>query len=149
LPNGRIVRPAGTSIQIGTNPLGVAVTPDNKFIITSNDDEREGGLVSAQNPTNTGGYTLSVIDSTTMKVVSRFSSSARFFIGLQVTGSGPYTVWASGGADNDVKLFSVSAVGIITAGTPARIPILPTLPSNQGFVSNYTPDAAFNTADAS
>src|SRR5215510_979947 len=149
LPNGRIVRPAGTSIQIGANPLGVAVTPDNKFIITSNDDEREGGLVSAQNPINTGGYTLSVVDSSTMKVVSKLSSSARFFIGLQVTGNGPYTVWASGGPDNDVKLFSVSAIGIIIAGTPASIPIAPVLPANQGFVSNYTPDAAFNTADAS
>src|SRR5262249_4648858 len=43
LPNGRIVKPAGTSIQIGMNPLGAALTPDGKFLITSNDDERDGG----------------------------------------------------------------------------------------------------------
>src|SRR5262249_16225094 len=140
LPNGRIVKPAGITIQIGMNPLGVALTPDGKFLITSNDDEREGGLVSAQNPTNTGGYTLSVIDTLSMNVVSKLSSKARFFIGLQVSGDGPYTVWASGGPDNDIKLFTVSAIGAIAPGTPASIPILPILPSTQGYVSNYTPD---------
>src|SRR6266849_6087503 len=35
LPNGRIVKPAGTTIQVGMNPLGAALTPDGKFLITS------------------------------------------------------------------------------------------------------------------
>ena len=42
LPNGKKVTPAGNSIQIGMNPLGVAVTPDGQFVVSSNDDEREG-----------------------------------------------------------------------------------------------------------
>jgi len=42
LPNGRKVTPAGTSIQVGMNPLGLTLTPDGKFAITSHDDEREG-----------------------------------------------------------------------------------------------------------
>ncbi len=42
LPNGRIVKPAGTSVQVGMNPLGLALTPDGKFLITSN-DRRAGG----------------------------------------------------------------------------------------------------------
>src|SRR5690349_5233026 len=34
LPNGRKVTPAGTTIQIGMNPLGIALTPDGKYLIT-------------------------------------------------------------------------------------------------------------------
>src|SRR5262245_38738309 len=59
LPNGRLVRPAGTTIQIGMNPLGAALTPDGKFLITTNDDERETGLPSYKSPgANVGGYSL-------------------------------------------------------------------------------------------
>src|SRR5215831_13774927 len=36
LPNGRIVTPAGVSVQVGMNPLGIALTPDGKYLITSN-----------------------------------------------------------------------------------------------------------------
>jgi DNA-binding beta-propeller fold protein YncE len=91
------------------NPLGVALTPDGKFLITSNDDERETNLPSYQSNVNVGGYSLSVIDTATLQVVSQTNVSGKFFVGLQVTGGGPYTVWASGGADNDVKIFSISA----------------------------------------
>src|SRR5215813_8491160 len=148
LPNGRVAKPAGTSIQVGMNPLGAVLTPDGKFLITSNDDEREGGFTSYQSSLNLGGYTLSVINTATMMVVSQISSSARFFVGLQATGIGPYTVWVSGGPDNDVKLFNLSSAGMISAGMPARIPIAPIQPNDQGSVSNYLPDAALNTADA-
>src|SRR5215469_669802 len=148
LPNGRLAKPAGISIQVGMNPLGAILTPDDKFLITTNDDEREGGLSSYQSSINLGGYTLSVVDTATMTVVSQISSSARFFVGMVATGTGPYTIWVSGGPDNDLKLFNVSSAGAISAGTPARIPIAPILPNNQGFVSNYSPDAALNTANA-
>ena len=32
LPNGKIVKPAGTSIQVGMNPLGLAITSDGKYL---------------------------------------------------------------------------------------------------------------------
>ncbi|HJY80700.1 MAG TPA: alkaline phosphatase family protein [Candidatus Binatia bacterium] len=148
LPNGRIVTPAGTTIQIGMNPLGVALTPDGKYLVTSNNDERETNLPSYQSPTNKGGYSLSVIDTPTMQVVSQYNVSGRFFVGLQVTGTGPYTVWASGGGDNDVKLFTVSTAGAISPAATPRIVIVPIQPSTNGFVSNYTPGPLLNTADA-
>lgn len=147
LPNGRIVKPAGTSVQVGMNPLGLALTADGRYLITSNDDERETGLSSLANASNVGGYSLSVVATSSMTVVSQISAGA-VFVGLQVTGTGPYTVFASGGAENSVKLFTVSTAGTIAVGTPARITINSTLPANAGFVANYTPDAAFNTADA-
>jgi len=145
LPNGRIVTPAGVSVQVGMNPLGVVVTPDGKYLVTSNDDERDGTLSSVQNSTNKGGYALSVIDTATMTVVSQINTAGSYFVGLQVTGSGPYTLWAAGGASHNVKLFSISPAGGITSG--GSIPITPLLPQNAGYVSNYVPDTAvFNPA---
>src|SRR5450755_949932 len=148
LPNGKKVTPAGLSIQIGMNPLGVAVTPDGQFAVTSNDDEREGGYASYQSTTNTGGYSLTVVNTSTFSVASQFQTTQKFFIGLQITGpqGGPYTVWAAGGPDNDVKLFSLSSAGVLTKGTPANIVIPPTLPQNAGYVSNYIPGAPLTSA---
>ena len=147
LPNGRIVTPAGTTVQIGMNPLGVALTPDGKFLITSNDDEREGNFASYQSTTNLGGYSLSVIDTSTLNVVSQYNVAGRFFVGLQVTGAGPYMVWASGGGDNDVKLFTVSTAGAISPAVTPHLVITPVQPSTAGFVSNYVPGVQMNTAD--
>jgi YVTN family beta-propeller protein len=144
LPNGRMVRPAGVSVQIGMNPLGARLTPDGNFLITSNDDERDPGLTSLKNSGNRGGYSLSVLDTHSLQVVSQIDNVGRFFVGLQVTGDGPYFVWASGGADHDVKLFNVSRGGFITVANPSRIPIPPIQPANVGYVSNYTPAAALN-----
>lgn len=146
LPNGRIVIPAGISAQIGMNPLGLTVTPDGKFLITSNDDERDGGFVSLKNPTNIGGYSLTVIDSSTMTVVSENHVSGQFFIGLQATGplNGPYTVWVSGGPSNTVKLYTIDSTGHISAAPTSAITINPITPPDQGFVSNYTPGPALN-----
>ena len=146
LPNGRVVRPAGVSTQVGMNPLGVVLTLDGKYLITSNSDEADPSFQSYRNPMNYGGYSLSVIDTSTMKLVSTWPASPQkswptngVFIGLQVTGSGPYTLWASGGADNDVKLFSLSTTGVISLSNPPldRIPITPITPDNEGFVTNY------------
>ena len=144
LPSGSKVIPAGQSVQIGMNPLGSALTPDGKYLITTNDDERNGNLNSLQNNALVGGYSITVLDTSTMTTVSQFATSARYFVGLQVTGTGPYTVWASGGGDNNVKLFTVGTNGVI-AGAPATITIAPITPKNQGYVSNYTPAAGFST----
>lgn len=146
LPNGRIVRPAGVSIQVGMNPLGAALTPDGKYLIVSNDDERNGDLGSLISPVNQGGYTLSVVNTVTMQVVSQMNTAGRYFIGVQVTGAAPYTVWASGGTDNSLKLFTVSSEGVIAKGSPASIPIPPLTKQNAGFVSNYTLKPGFDAS---
>src|SRR5271157_4468294 len=143
LPNGTKSTPAGMVAQIGMNPLGAVLTPDGKYLITSNDDEREAGYPSFQSSINVGGYTLSVVDTASLNVVSQISGAGKFYIGMQATGTGPYTVWVSGGADQDVKLFAVSAGGVISAN--GHIVIAPITPSTSGYVSNYTPDPYFNT----
>ncbi len=146
LPNGRIVLPAGQSVQVGMNPLGARLSPDGKFLITTNNDDDDASLGSQRSETNVGGYSLSVIDVRTMTVVSQISSAGRFFIGLQITGSGPYTVWASGGGDNSIKRFTVSANGVISPTD--SVTIRPITPSQSGYVSHYRPGKEFATMDA-
>ncbi len=146
LPNGRIVKPAGKSAQVGMNPLGAVLTPDGKFLITSNDDERDTDFSSYKSDKNLGGYSLSVVDTENLKVISHLRLG-KLFIGLQATGTGPYTVWASGGADNDVKMVTISKTGGIQGVN--KIPILPSSPSNKGLVSHYTPDESLDKPDSS
>lgn len=142
LPNGRIVDPAGISVQIGMNPLGVTITSDGAYVITSNDDEREENYPSLQSTINRGGYSLSVIRTSDMKVVSQIKPG-RLFIGLQVAGNGPYTLYAAGGGDQQIKCFTVDADGKIeSAGYPITIP--PLLPSNAGYVTHYLPSPNMN-----
>ena len=143
LPNGTKVTPAGVVAQIGMNPLGAVLTPDGRYLITSNDDEREDAFLSFQSPINLGGYTLTVFDTTSMNVVSQINEVGKFFVGMQATGAGPYTVWVAGGGDNDVKLFALSAAGVLNSN--GHIVIAPILSSTSGYVSNYTPDPYFNT----
>jgi len=143
LPNGTKVTPAGVVAQIGMNPLGAVLTPDGRYLITSNDDEREDTYTSFQSPINLGGYTLTVIDTASMHVVSQINEVGKFFVGMQATGTGSYTVWVSGGGDNDVKLFALSTAGVLSAN--GHIVIAPVTSSTSGDVSNYTPDPYFNT----
>jgi YVTN family beta-propeller protein len=140
LPNGRIVDPAGQTVQIGMNPLGAVLTPDGAFLITSNDDEREDEFPSLRSTLNQGGFSLTVVRTWDMQVVSQFSCGP-VFIGLQVSGAGPYTVYASGGPANCVKVYSLSTQGILT-DNGTRIAIPPILPASAGYVSHYTPGAA-------
>ena len=170
VPDGKIVNPAGHSIQVGMNPLGAALTPDGKYLIVSNDDERNNGAVPALRA-STGGYTISVVNCRhparrvaperhpgggpdrrpvlTAKGAPVTVAVGKLFIGLQVTGTGPYTVYASGGGDNNIKLFTVTAAGVITqngqnavaSGTtytfvPQTIALTPITPQNAGFASN-------------
>lgn len=149
LPNGRIVKPAGTSVQVGMNPLGGALTPDGRFLVTSNDDERDGGMASLQSPKNVGGYSLSVLDTSTMAVVSEVHTAGRYFVGLAAAGAGPYTLYASGGADHNVKVFSIDASGVISSAPIATIAVPAITSAADGHVSHYAPDpTVFNPSTA-
>ena len=164
LPNGKEVTPAGVVAQIGMHPLGSALTPDGQFLVVSCDDERSisGGLSTLPSMTSAGGsvnllggYTVTVLRTSDMTVAAQTAVNA-VFIGLQIVNSGSgYTVYASGGPANDVKVLTFTpptetAPGTLTAGTPIVInPITP-----NGSVSNFAQagttsaqKAAFNGGD--
>lgn len=153
LPNGRRVTPAGTSVQVGQNPLNSALTEDGRFLLTSNDMERNGPprTGSAVDPLDTKNgadaalsqYTVSVTDTSTMKIVAAFTVPARptarawstaggvtnrdattgLFLGLaSVRTSTGYRVFASGGVANAVYQLALDSSGK-AVGTPASIVI--------------------------
>jgi DNA-binding beta-propeller fold protein YncE len=91
LPDGRRVTPVGISVQVGQNPLNSALTPDGRFLITSNDDERNGPAKtgSSVDPADTKNgadialsqYSLAITDTATMKIVAAVAVPARLAAG--------------------------------------------------------------------
>jgi DNA-binding beta-propeller fold protein YncE len=128
LPSGRILHPAGTSVVVGMNALGFALSPDGRYAIVSNDDGRQAKTHSAIDPLTTGGYSLSVVDTATMTVVSRYTSPAdTFFSGVVAladpTSANDTLVLASGGSTSAVYAFDLSPSGALKADAHPVIPI--------------------------
>jgi DNA-binding beta-propeller fold protein YncE len=119
LPSGRIVRPAGTSVVVGANALGFTLTPDGRYAIVSNDDVRQAKATSALDPLTTDGYSLAVVDTTTMRVVSRYRhANESFFAGIVAevdpADATRTLVLASGGPSNAVYAFDLAEDGTLT-----------------------------------
>ena len=130
LPSGRIVTPAGVSVETGMNALGFAVSPDGRFAIVSNDDEREGRVHSLVDPANTGGFSLAVIDLATMKVVDRYADpkgQEKFWVGVAALRDPQQPsrtlVLVSGGPANVVYAFTLDAAGRLAPDAAHVIPV--------------------------
>jgi YVTN family beta-propeller protein len=119
LPNGRIVAPVGRSTVVGMDALGVALSPDGKYAIVSNDDERQADAVSAIDPKVRGGYTLAVVETSTMRVTDVFTAAQNWGLWVGVVAlkdpknPSQTLVVASGGPTNLVHFFHLSAAGTL------------------------------------
>jgi DNA-binding beta-propeller fold protein YncE len=116
LPNGRIVAPIGTSVAVGMNALGVTLTPNGKYAIVSNDDERESGAQSRIVPGVRGGYTLAVVNTATMSVTDVYRADREsFFVGVAALKdpANPTNtlVLAAGGPSNTLHFLQLDALG--------------------------------------
>jgi DNA-binding beta-propeller fold protein YncE len=105
LPNGRIAVPAGSSVFVGANPLGLALTPDGRYVIVSNDGA----------PPNSS---LSVVDTKTMRIASEYRDpSASFFMGVVAVHDpadpSRTIVLASDGAAGAVRIFDLDGSGAL------------------------------------
>jgi YVTN family beta-propeller protein len=129
LPNGRIAAPIGTSLFVGTKPLGLALSPDGRYAVVSNDGAGgDGALTSSADATLVPGYSLSVVDTKTMRVASIYrDSSASFFMGVAAArdpNAPSHTiVLASDGAAGTVRAFDLDSAGRLTpSGAPIAMP---------------------------
>lgn len=118
LPNGRIVAPVGRSVVVGMNALGVAVTPDGRYAIVSNDDEREESAQSTIVPQARGGYSLAVVSTATMKVTDVYRGEKEpFFVGIAAlkdpADPARTLVLAAGGPSNAVHFLHLDASGTL------------------------------------
>ncbi|HET9096042.1 MAG TPA: beta-propeller fold lactonase family protein [Candidatus Baltobacteraceae bacterium] len=116
LPSGRIVAPVGKSVVVGMNALGVTMTPDGKYAIVSNDDERESNAVSRIVPGVQGGYTLTVVNTSTMAVTDVYRGEHEsFFLGvaaLKDPADPAHTlVLAAGGPSNTLHFLQIDPHG--------------------------------------
>ena len=136
LPSGRIVTPLGTSVLTGMNALGVALTPDGRFAIVSDDDEREGMVHSLIDSGATGGFNLAVVELASMRVVDRYRAAGEKFwtgiVALQDPADASRTlVLASGGPTNVVYALDLDANGVLTPD--AKHVITPPVPNDPAY----------------
>jgi DNA-binding beta-propeller fold protein YncE len=116
LPSGRLITPVGTSVVLGIDALGIALSPDGRYAIVSCGDTGNDALQSLVDPAATGGHLLAVIDTATMTVVERYRAPAEpYWLGVAAL-SDPLApsrtlVLASGGTSNAVYVFTLDAAG--------------------------------------
>lgn len=129
LPNGRISAPVGTSVAVGTNALGLALSPGDRYVIVSNDDGRPsvpGAPELAGAPVR--GYSLAVVDARTMRVVSVYApKGASFYSGVAAFADPAdpkrTLVLAAGGVSNEVDVFDLSATGRLRFEQAIPVPV--------------------------
>jgi YVTN family beta-propeller protein len=112
VPNGQLLTPAGTHIEVNDRPLGMVLSPNHKTL----------AVVTGSN-FNARALHLIDIDSRTLTQTVSISNS---FVGVGFSPSGD-TIYVGGGASNDVKIFTSGAGGVFAAA--GTIPIARAEPS--------------------
>lgn len=106
-PNNWNLRPAGTQVQVGDRPMGVALSPDGKSLLVSNNGK---GIQSMQ-----------VIDTQTQQVVQTipYKSPEALFLGVVFDPSGN-RAYASAGGNNKLRVYQVAG-GQLTEQDPIML----------------------------
>src|SRR5206468_724315 len=91
-PNHWLLTPAGLQVEIGDRPLGIATTPDGRYLLISNNGQGEQSLV--------------LFDTTTRKVIQTipYRSPEALFLGIAVTPDGR-RVYAAAGGNNKIRVY--------------------------------------------
>jgi DNA-binding beta-propeller fold protein YncE len=121
LPDGRTAAPLGSAVFVGTNPQGVAVSPDGRFAIVSNSSQQTGLAAPASAPNLASGYSLAVVDTRTMTVASVYRGSEAFFVGVKALRDparpDQTIVLASDGASDSIRVLDLGTSGTLTPET--------------------------------
>src|SRR5215471_5623194 len=112
VPNGQLLSPAGTHIEVNDRPLGMVLSPNHKTL----------AVVTGSN-FNARALHLIDVDARALMQTIGISNS---FVGVAFNQSGD-TIYVGGGASNDVKIFTAGAGGAFAAA--GTIPIARAEPS--------------------
>jgi YVTN family beta-propeller protein len=108
LPNGWYLSPAGSQVEVGELPLNMVVTPDERFVITTDD--------------GTARQSLSVVDVPSWRVVQSIPV-AKSWLGIRLFDNGR-KVAVSGGNDNRIDIYAFKD-GNLRMIDSLSIPLLP------------------------
>lgn len=90
IPTGQILTPAGRHIEVNDRPLGMALSPDGRYMVVTTGS-------------NFAPRRIHVIDVTTQSI-SQTISIGDSFVGVVFSSDGG-TLYVGGGRDNNVKIF--------------------------------------------
>jgi YVTN family beta-propeller protein len=93
LPNGWYLSPAGTQTTVGELPLNIVVTPDERYVITTDN--------------GTANHSLTVVETATWKVVNQIAIP-KGWLGLRMSNDGQ-DLYVAGGFDNRVRIYAFHA----------------------------------------
>lgn len=102
-PNNWQVTPAGEKIRVGHVPLGMILSPDGKDLLISNNGYGQHSLMRVDREN------LAIRDSIP------YDSPEGLFIGLAASQDGK-RIYASGGHTNMVRVYEVTASGMVETG---------------------------------
>jgi YVTN family beta-propeller protein len=121
VPNGQLLSPAGSHIEVNDRPLGMVLSPSHRTL----------AVVTGSN-FNSRALHLIDVESSTLKQTISIANS---FAGVAFSPAGN-RIFVGGGASNDVKLFAAAPDGSFAAA--GSIPIAGAAPSGL----SLTPDGA-------
>ncbi len=126
LPDGRIAAPVGTTIFVGTNPQGVALSPDDRYAVISNDGTN-GAVAPRPRSQLFAGYSLAVVDTRAMRVVDVYHDpSDTFYSGVAVVrdpqNPAQILVLASDGPHDVVRVFRLGYDGVLSPEATIALP---------------------------
>jgi DNA-binding beta-propeller fold protein YncE len=128
LPDGRIAAPLGEATFVGTDPLGLALSPDGRYAVVVNAQQSAAQIAPpAPAPNVVAGYSIAVVDARTLKVAYVYRDpDMSLFTGVAVThdpaNPARTLVLVSDGAHNLVRSFDLGSDGTLTPDG-ASIPV--------------------------
>src|SRR5439155_12582376 len=115
-PNHWLLTPAGLQVEVGDRPLGMAMTPDGRYLLLSNNGQ--------------GVQSLVLFDTSTLKVVQviPYSAPEALFLGV-VVAPGSDRVFASAGGNNKIRVYDFAGKALVERAPislgDAKAPIYP------------------------
>lgn len=128
LPDGRITAPVGQTVFVGTNPQGIALSPNGEYAVVA-DAEPPRDVASL--PGTQGlyaGYALTVLNARTLRVVSEYrAQDATFSGGVAVVtdprNSSQTLVLATDAVHDVLRVFDLGRDGTLAPETPIALPL--------------------------
>jgi YVTN family beta-propeller protein len=108
-PNGWQIDPAGTQVQVGGRPYGIALSPDGGTVLVSNDSQGAQSVMAVDTAT------------TSIRQTIPYTSPQALYLGVLYAPDGK-RAYASAGGNDKIRTYDVAADGTLTEASPIALP---------------------------